>query len=560
MEHKLVPYFAVTEIDASSVLVLAPHPDDEVFGCGGAILRHVELGAPVRVSVITDGALGYEGEARRSHAARRQEESRAAARILGYGSPEFWNLPDQGIAYGEELISRIGRSLDGADVVYAPSILEIHPDHRAAGMAAAEAVRRAGGGRRIAFYEVGAPLRPNLLLDISRFADRKAAAARCFASQLERQGYHEHVAALNRYRTYTLSPEVTAAEAFVVATAEALKEDPLGIYRSEYARQDGLGLSPDSRSARLVSVLVRSMDRPTLADALDSVALQTYPNIEVVVVDARGRHAPLPETCGRFPMRLVSAGAPLARSAAANQALDAARGDLAIFLDDDDLFFPDHVARLAEALRREPHAKAAYAGVRVESDGAVIDTYDEALPSARQMAWNHLPIHAVLFERGLIEEGCRFDEGRDHYEDWDFWLQVQARTRLARAPGVSAIYRAHLGQSASVSAERLRDERLGLWAKWVERWTPEAMECLATELKAYRAKAAEADTLREVLAVERDKVSELTWELARCNERVAAQVEEFAALRASTSWRITAPVRGAAGLARKLGAVARGGR
>src|SRR3990167_10533026 len=98
----------------------------------------------------------------------------------------------------------------------------------------------------------------------------------------------------------------------------------------------------------LVSVLVRSMDRPSLHEALDAVALQTYPHVEVVVVNARGgEHAALGTSCGRFPLRLVNAGgSPLARPAAANAALDAARGDWLIFLDDDDSMDPDHLERL----------------------------------------------------------------------------------------------------------------------------------------------------------------------------------------------------------------------
>lgn len=55
-EDAIVPHKAASEIPATSVLVLAPHPDDEVFGCGGAIARHVAAKVPVKVIVATDGA------------------------------------------------------------------------------------------------------------------------------------------------------------------------------------------------------------------------------------------------------------------------------------------------------------------------------------------------------------------------------------------------------------------------------------------------------------------------------------------------------------------------
>lgn len=80
------------------------------------------------------------------------------------------------------------------------------------------------------------------------------------------------------------------------------------------------------------------MDRATLKKALDSVALQTYPNIEVVVVNAAGvPHRSLGALCGRYPLRLIETGEVLQRSRAANMALDHAAGDLLLFLDDERL-------------------------------------------------------------------------------------------------------------------------------------------------------------------------------------------------------------------------------
>jgi hypothetical protein len=66
-----------------------------------------------------------------------------------------------------------------------------------------------------------------------------------------------------------------------------------------------------------VSVLIRSMDRDTLAEALAAVASQQTDRIEVLVVNATGRlHRPLPAACGPFPLRLVEprAARPLDRS------------------------------------------------------------------------------------------------------------------------------------------------------------------------------------------------------------------------------------------------------
>ena len=209
LESDLIPYSASTTLPAQAALVLAPHPDDEVFGCGGAIASHVRAGVPVQVLVLTDGALYGD-------ASTRQSESLAAAKILGYGVPEFWNIPDRGLRFDEALAQRLVEKIahSGADLVYAPSPWEIHPDHQQAQLLALAAVRRSAPQVRLAFYEIGAPLRPNVLLDITALQATKEAAMRCFASQLIKQNYLAHIQALNCYRTYTLGADVVAAEAF----------------------------------------------------------------------------------------------------------------------------------------------------------------------------------------------------------------------------------------------------------------------------------------------------------------------------------------------------------
>lgn len=238
-EDAIIPHKAVTDIPAASVLVLAPHPDDEVFGCGGAIARHVAAKVPVQVVVATDGAYkkGDMGAAdvERRRAEARVEECKAAAQVLGYGAPTFWNLPDRALSFGEPLIAKITAAMGAADLVYAPSLAETHPDHRILAMAAVEAVKRKPG-TRLAFYEVGAPLRPNVLLDISSVQAAKQAASACFRSQLETQRYDEQIAALNRYRTYTLVGNVAAAEALFIVSSEDLNADPLKFHRPDTER------------------------------------------------------------------------------------------------------------------------------------------------------------------------------------------------------------------------------------------------------------------------------------------------------------------------------------
>lgn len=236
-EDHFMPHAAVDVIPAASVVVLAPHPDDEVLGCGGSLAAHAARQVPVTVVVATDGAPESVGANAGTLGRRRREESCAAAQTLGCGAPVFWNLPDRDLRYGEALIQRVMGAIAGADLVHAPSLREIHPDHLSLGLAAVEAVRRIGAGVRLAFYEVGSPLSPNVLVDITALEAKKRAAMACFASQLEQRDYAEQIAALNRYRSFSLSPQVRAAEAYLLVSAEEIVRDPLKFHRTDDERR-----------------------------------------------------------------------------------------------------------------------------------------------------------------------------------------------------------------------------------------------------------------------------------------------------------------------------------
>jgi len=230
LESDLIPYSAASSIGAPPVLVLAPHPDDEVLGCAGAIVAHRQAGNPVDVIIVTDGRLGVldpnitDGMAR----ALRAEESERAALILGYGTPQFWGYPDRGLTGDQAFVERLCACIFGGryQSVFAPSPLEIHPDHRALALAMLAVAARREHRFELCFYEVGVPLYPNRLLDITNSIQTKRDALACFASQLGVQNYHLQIEGLNAFRSYTLPQNVSHAEAYCVLDSEQIVFDP----------------------------------------------------------------------------------------------------------------------------------------------------------------------------------------------------------------------------------------------------------------------------------------------------------------------------------------------
>ncbi len=217
MEFTFIPYIATRTLLKGKVLILAPHPDDEVFGCAGAIIQHVKQGNQVRVIIITDGSAATnhpDADSRLYYIETRQQESCKAAKILGYGIPEFWNIADRTLTCDEQLIQRLSEYIRFNNItqVYAPSLAEIHPDHSAL---ANIALRAASSCKiKLIMYEIGIPLHPNILLDITPNLEQKKQAMDCFISQLKIQDYRRHILNLNGYRSYTLPSNITTAEAY----------------------------------------------------------------------------------------------------------------------------------------------------------------------------------------------------------------------------------------------------------------------------------------------------------------------------------------------------------
>lgn len=238
MENWFIPSSTLPPPPAARVLVLAPHPDDEIFGCGGILALYRQAGVPVTVLVLTDGA-GYASEADRpAIQGTRQAETRAALAVLGITDVVFEGLSDRALNTQADLAERIGVHVrqHQADLLLAPSLWEVHPDHLATGRAAwaaATSLQQQGlPVPALLFYEVGSPQRVDRLVDITPVWGLKAQAMQCFGSQLAVQDYARHITALNTYRTYTLPDAVRYAEAFSLVTptelasAARMREDP----------------------------------------------------------------------------------------------------------------------------------------------------------------------------------------------------------------------------------------------------------------------------------------------------------------------------------------------
>lgn len=181
-----------------TVVVVAPHPDDEVLGCGMTMRWLEDQGCAVSVVACTDGEASH----RQSRAVSpeqlrrcRAEERTRAFGLLGVDPPVTrLRLPDGGLAVAVELADALTDVLAGAGAVIAPWLGDDHPDHVAVTRAAAVAADRRGVTlwrtpiwgkvRRVRPYDG----RVSRLTLSAEARDVKASAAAAFVSQLQPVG------------------------------------------------------------------------------------------------------------------------------------------------------------------------------------------------------------------------------------------------------------------------------------------------------------------------------------------------------------------------------------
>jgi N-acetylglucosamine malate deacetylase 1 len=205
---------SVCEPGKSKVVVLAPHMDDEVLGCGGTIARHVTAGSDVTVIFLTDGRHGGAGIASRNGYEPdpheivdvRKAEARCAAQILGIRTLIFLDAEDSRLRSDRLVADRLREILerDLPDIVYLPFFLESHLDHRAANDVLLAATRGSALRFECRGYEVWTPLFPNCMISIDETIHLKRQALDCYQSQLAVTDYLHSSIGLNAYRAMGL--------------------------------------------------------------------------------------------------------------------------------------------------------------------------------------------------------------------------------------------------------------------------------------------------------------------------------------------------------------------
>lgn len=186
-----------------NILVFAPHPDDEVLGCGGTIIKHILDGNFVTVIYMTDGRLGCPSNIELHNIVTiRRREAMSASKKLGVHNVYFAPFVDGELKLSRETLIYVEKKIKEIkpDIIYTPHPNEPHPDHTECTHIVDKAIQLSGVSTDVYFYEIWDFLKPTHLVNITDVMEGKIAALNEYTSQLFIHNYETMIKSLNAYR------------------------------------------------------------------------------------------------------------------------------------------------------------------------------------------------------------------------------------------------------------------------------------------------------------------------------------------------------------------------
>jgi alpha-1,3-rhamnosyltransferase len=214
----------------------------------------------------------------------------------------------------------------------------------------------------------------------------------------------------------------------------------------------------------LVTVVIPCYNhREYIQATIESVLQQTYPAVQLVVVDdgsTDGSRDVIEALAARHGFDfLTQPNAGICKTL--NRGIrERARGKYVCILGSDDIWTPDKVALQIERMRQEPDAELCFTQART-FERTPADVRGAAFPARPMEGWvlgrvvfrQHVPAGTMLFTRALFDALGGFDESLKE-EDWDFVIRAAARTRFVAVRRPLMFYRAHATNSMRVRPRR----------------------------------------------------------------------------------------------------------
>ncbi|RJP65598.1 MAG: glycosyltransferase [Ignavibacteriales bacterium] len=213
----------------------------------------------------------------------------------------------------------------------------------------------------------------------------------------------------------------------------------------------------------LVSVIVPTYNRTVqLKETLMSVLMQSYSNLEIIVVNDAGEDVGgIIKSLNDKRIKYIVHEKNKGLAGARNTGMQNAKGKYISFLDDDDIFYPNHIEVLLSALK-ESDAKVVYSDAnrcvqKREGDNflTVKKEVQYSFDYSQRFLFvlNLAPVQCFMFDKACIDGDIRFDEALTTHEDWEFWIKLSLRNDFLHIKEVTSEYRHRVDNSNMVTTK-----------------------------------------------------------------------------------------------------------
>jgi LmbE family N-acetylglucosaminyl deacetylase len=172
-------------IDAQTILILAPHPDDEVMGCGGIMSIYNKRNVQIHIIYLTDGRYGISQD----ETEIREKESCKLKDIFPLLNQYFLNFEDSRLSENIDNVSeQIKKIIDkiNPEIIFTPWILDHHLDHIITSVALSNILKDFKKDTLVSFYEIMSPLFCNHCVDITAELAEKEKMLNLYESQVKK--------------------------------------------------------------------------------------------------------------------------------------------------------------------------------------------------------------------------------------------------------------------------------------------------------------------------------------------------------------------------------------
>jgi len=221
----------------------------------------------------------------------------------------------------------------------------------------------------------------------------------------------------------------------------------------------------------LVSIILPTFNRPHLLnEALESIASQTFKEFEVIVVNDGGED--VSDVVKRFKNSLkifyLSHDKNKGHGATRNTSLSVAKGRYIAYLDDDDIFYPQHLETLTSFLEKDKEAVAYTDLIKVvykkddSSERCIGEGVAYSLDFDREylLVENYIHIDTIMHKRDCLEKSGYFEKSWGINEDWDLLIRLAKFYEFHHIKKLTCEWRLRVGEGMTLSGQKNHIEDL----------------------------------------------------------------------------------------------------